>query len=96
MENEGLASDCLHIIKEQSKRKDIVIFLLIVIIFLNNLAWLVAWNLPIEEIETETYELQGDNESNVFYNGEGEVIFNGEKKEREHNNNKNEEENSER
>ena len=68
---DSLASDCLRIIKEQSKRKDIVIIILIIVIFLNNLAWVIAWNLPVERV-TESYELEGEDDANVFYNGEGE------------------------
>ena len=36
-------------------------------------------NLPKEEERVaESYELQGEDSANVFYNGEGEVVFNGE------------------
>ena len=76
----SLASEMLHEMKMQSKRKDIIIILLIVFLFASNIAWIVAYNLPQEEITTEAYELEGSDDANVIYNGEGEVKINGEDK----------------
>jgi len=74
--NETLASELIHEIKAQSKRKDAIIILLICIIFSLVVAWIISYNLPQDEILTESYEMQGDSGSNVFYNGQGEVQIN--------------------
>ena len=72
MEN-SLATELLHELKRESRRRFIIILILIVVLTGSNLAWLIAWNLPAEEI-SESYELEGDNDSNVIYSsGEGDV-----------------------
>ena len=77
---ERFAIEVIREAKVQSKRKDIIIILLIVLFFLSNVAWLVAWNLPAHEVTTESYDMQGEDSANVFYNGEGEVKINVEDK----------------
>lgn len=84
---DSLASELLHEIKAESKRRFILLIICISLLFLSNLAWLIAWNLPSDEV-TETYDLQGEDNANVFYNGEGEVSING--TERQDNNNEDE------
>lgn len=76
---EGLASELLHEIKRESKRRFILLIICIVLLFASNMAWLIAWNLPAEtETVTESYELQGEDNANVIYNSDGEVRINGE------------------
>lgn len=85
MEERRLAVELLHEIKKESQRRFVLLVICIILLFASNMAWLVAWNLPEKEI-TESYDLQGEDNANVFYNSEGEVQINGEKK-RENNNN---------
>jgi len=76
---ESLSTEILREIHKESKRRFILLLICIVLLFSSNIAWLIAWNLPKEEERvTESYELQGEDSANVFYNGEGEVVFNGE------------------
>ena len=78
MEN-SLASELLHEIKTESKRRFILLIICIILLFASNMAWLIAWNLPSEEVTTESsYELQGQDDANVIFNSEGEVSINGE------------------
>ena len=77
MEN-SLASELLSEIKRESRRRFILLIICIALLFITNLSWLIAWNLPSEEISSESYELEGDEGSNVILNGEGEVSINGE------------------
>lgn len=76
MEN-SLASELLHEIKLESRRRFILLLICIVLLCASNIAWLIAWNLPKEEY-TESYELQGEDDANVVYNSQGEVKINGE------------------
>lgn len=81
MDNFSLATELLHEIKRESRRRFITIIVLIVALVGSNIAWLIAWNLPSQQIETETYELQGEDTANVIYSsGEGSVSINGEDK----------------
>lgn len=74
---DNLASDILKELQRESRRRFITIIILIALLALTNLSWLIAWNLPT--LETESYDLQGDNQSNViFSSGQGEVSVNGE------------------
>ena len=87
MEERRLAVELLHEIKKESQRRFVLLVICIILLFASNMAWLVAWNLPLDsETVTESYELQGEDDANVVYNSEGEVHINGEK-ERENNNN---------
>lgn len=72
-----LASEVLHLIKIESKRRFVLLIICIVLLFASNIAWLIAWNIPIDDV-SETYELQGEDEANVVYNSQGEVKINGE------------------
>ena len=72
---ESLASELLHELKKESQRRFILLIICIVLLFASNLAWLIAWNIPVDKV-TESYELQGEDDANVFYNGQGEVRIN--------------------
>ena len=78
MESNGLASELLHEILVESKRRFVLLIICIVLLCASNIAWLIAWNLPSKEVVTESYDLQGEDNANVVYNGEGEVTINGE------------------
>lgn len=73
---ENLATEILHELKSQAKRNFILLIVCIILLFSSNIAWLIAWNLPDEEV-TESYELQGKDDANVIYNGQGDVKING-------------------
>lgn len=77
---DNLATELLREIKQESKRRFIIIMILIAALVGSNLAWLIAWNLPAgKEITTESYELQGEDSANVVYSsGEGDIEINGE------------------
>lgn len=77
MNENSLAMELFHEMKRESRRRFIIIIVLISLLVLTNVSWLIAWNLP--NYETESYDLQGDNQSNVvFSSGQGEVKVNGE------------------
>ena len=86
MESNGLASELLHEIRVESKRRFILLIICIVLLCASNIAWLIAWNLPDREV-TESYELQGEDNANVIYNNDGEVKVNGENQSYEENSN---------
>lgn len=75
---DNLATELLREIKQESRRRFIIILILIVALVGSNLAWLIAWNLPTDkEVTTESYELQGEDNANVVYSsGEGDVKIN--------------------
>ena len=77
---DNLATELLREIKQESKRRFIIIMILIAALVGSNLAWLIAWNLPSDkEVTTESYELQGEDSANVVYSsGEGDIEINGE------------------
>ena len=74
--NTSLASELLSELKRESKRRFILLIICIILLFVSNMSWLIAWNLPSEETVSESYELQGDGDANVFYNEQGEVKIN--------------------
>ena len=73
----SLASELLREIKRESKRRFVLLIICIILLFLSNMAWLIAWNLPSEETtKEESYEMQGEDNANLILNKEGEVSFN--------------------
>lgn len=66
----GLASEILHELRVESRRRFILLIITISLLFASNIAWLVAWNLPDDTI-TESYELDGDSGASVIYNEMG-------------------------
>ena len=77
---ERLAMDILKELNKESKRRFVLLVICIILLFVSNMAWLIAWNLPSETVTTESYELEGSDDANVFYNGDGEVTINGKDK----------------
>ena len=74
---ENLATEILHELKAESRRRFILLIVTISLLFASNIAWLIAWNLPNEQT-TESYDLSGEDDANVIYNQLGEVKVNGE------------------
>ena len=73
---ESLATEIIHELKAQTKRAFILLVICIILLFVSNIAWLIAWNLPDKEV-SESYELQGEDEANVVYNDSGKVNIDG-------------------
>ena len=69
---ESLATEILHELKLQARRWFILLVIAIIMLFASNIAWLIAWNLPDNEI-TESYEMTGEDSANVVYNEDGDV-----------------------
>ena len=64
---ETLATEVLHELKLESRRRFILLIITIILLFSSNIAWLVAWNLPDSKV-SEEFELEGDNGANVMMN----------------------------
>jgi len=73
---ESLATEILHELKMESRRRFILLVVTISLLFISNMAWLIAWNLPDETV-TESYDLMGEDSANVIYNQLGEVQIDG-------------------
>ena len=58
--------------RHNARRSFVIIVILITALFVSNMAWLYAWNLPDSETYEE-YELEGSDDSNVVYNSQGQV-----------------------
>lgn len=75
MEEKSLATELLRELKKESHRRFVLLIICIILLFASNMAWLVAWNLPSEEV-TESYDMKGEDDANVILNGDGEVKIN--------------------
>lgn len=71
-----LATEILHELKLESKRRFVLLVISMSLLFVSNIAWLVAWNLPDNQA-LESYELNGEDSANVIYNQLGEVEIDG-------------------
>ena len=69
---EELAKIMLGELQHNLRRAFIIILILIFALVGSNGAWLYITSLPDDEV-TESYELDGSDDANVFYNGEGQV-----------------------
>ena len=86
---ENLATEILHELKLESKRRFVLLLISISLLFASNIAWLIAWNLPDKEV-TESYDLSGEDSANVIYNQLGEVDIDGQNQSQEKDNGQNE------
>lgn len=88
MEEDRLALELLKQIKSDAKRWFIAFIITLLLLFLSNIAWLYAWNLPQEATSTE-YDIDSEDDGNAVYNGNGKVsITDGENKNKDNNNQK--------
>ena len=76
MEDNNLASEILGMLKTQLHNAHIIIIILIVALFISNIAWLYAWNLP-SETTTETYDIDSKDNGNAIFNDDGSVRIDG-------------------
>ena len=73
---DSLASELLHELKIESKRRFVLLIICIILLCVSNIAWIVAWNLPTETVVEDSYDMEGKDNANVILNGEGEVHIN--------------------
>lgn len=78
--DDTLASELLAMLKRSLTRSHKLIVALIIIIFVNNLVWIYAWNLPSEETDSTvtSYDIDSEDNGNAVYNESGKVNINGE------------------
>lgn len=76
MEGDNLALEILVELKHNIKRLYTIIIILIVLLFVTNIAWLYAWNLPADNT-SNSYDIQSEDNGNAVYNQNGEVGING-------------------
>ena len=69
---DNMATEILHELRAESKRRFALLIIARSLLFVSNMAWLIAWNLPDNTV-SESYELQGEDSANVIYNQLGEV-----------------------
>ena len=75
MDDEKLALELLHELKNSCRRWFIAFIIAIVMLFATNFAWLYAWNLPTE---SESTTISSDDNSNANYiNGQGDITNGG-------------------
>ena len=74
MEGDNLALEILGELKHNIKRLYTIIIILIVLLFVTNIAWLYAWNLPADNTSEER---KSEENGNAVHNQNGEVGING-------------------
>lgn len=77
MEDNTLAMELLHQLKSSMRKWFIAFIIVLIMFFASNVAWLYAWNLPMETTST-TYGVDSEDNENAIINDEGEVNVNGE------------------
>ena len=71
----SLASELLHEVKATSRRWFVLFLIALLLLFGTNMAWLYAWNLPVEET---TITQESDNAShNNYIDGVGDIDYGG-------------------
>ena len=73
MNDDTLATELLRTLKGSIKRLYIIIVILISLLFVSNIAWLYAWNLPREEIVSELSQEADDNAVNNYIGNDGDI-----------------------
>lgn len=73
MENGSLATELLHSLKSSCKRLFIAFIIVLVMLFVTNIAWLYAWNLPSEEVTTTVTQDSGDDGDNNYIGNDGDI-----------------------
>lgn len=80
MEQDTLALELLKQVKADSRKWFIAFIITLIMLFISNLAWLYAWNLPTDEVadtQTYDYDINSEDNGNAIYNDSGEVKING-------------------
>lgn len=73
MNDDTLATELLRTLKGSIKRLYIIIIVLISLLFVSNIAWLYAWNLPGEETVSELSQEADDNAVNNYIGNDGDI-----------------------
>lgn len=73
MNDDTLATELLRTLKGSVKRLYIIIIILISLLFVSNIAWLYAWNLPEEETISEVSQEAGDSAVNNYVGNNGDI-----------------------
>lgn len=71
MNDDTLATELLRTLKGSIKRLYIIIIILISLLFVSNIAWLYAWNLPEEETISEVPQEADDSAVNNYVGNDG-------------------------
>lgn len=71
MNDDTLATELLRTLKGSIKRLYIIIIILISLLFVSNIAWLYAWNLPEEETISEVSQEADDSAVNNYVGNDG-------------------------
>lgn len=71
MDNDSLATELLHELKTSCKRWFIAFIISLLMLFVSNIAWLYAWNLPCED--TVITQDSGDNGDNNYIGNDGDI-----------------------
>ena len=71
MNEDTLATELLRTLKGSIKRLYIIIIILISLLFVSNIAWLYAWNLPEEETISEVSQEADDSAVNNYVGNDG-------------------------
>lgn len=73
MNDDTLATELLRTLKGSIKRLYIIIIILISLLFVSNIAWLYAWNLPEEETISEVSQEADDSAVNNYVGNDGDI-----------------------
>lgn len=73
MNDDTLATELLRTLKGSIKRLYIIIIILISLLFVSNIAWLYAWNLPEEETISEVSQEADDSAINNYVGNDGDI-----------------------
>lgn len=73
MNDDTLATELLRTLKGSIKRLYVIIIVLISLLFVSNIAWLYAWNLPREETVSELSQEADGNAVNNYIGNDGDI-----------------------
>lgn len=68
-----LTTELISEVKANGKRWMKAFILILILFFLTNIAWMIAWNLPAEDTTTTEVEQQGDNGNNNYIGNNGDI-----------------------
>lgn len=75
MDGDNLATELLKELKSTSKRWFILFIITLFLLFITNVIWLYAWNLPSEETTSTSYDIQSEDDGNAIYRESGGVTI---------------------
>ena len=67
MDGDNLATELLKELKVTSKRWFLLFIITLFLLFITNVIWLYAWNLPTEETTSTSYDIQSEDDGNAIY-----------------------------